>query len=300
MENPICISARDSRTTIPLLELKQHVVLYTETPPGPKLATRLCDYYFNKFPGIIKEYKSTAAGSFLQKWDGLVQRHFLANVILKLRSYDDWGYRFGDGRDTDSWQFCFHGYPPVTEPDNAGVVRLVFPWNAPSTLLLEVTTDLSNMVPCLSGSAGYYLQARAGSPWALESFDRMFGMAHRYWGIDADAIDITVEHMKQGFKSINWLTVIGKSWCQQHEEAIAAARASAFQVIDASEATIFQCAQAPQLGDRNRQEPMNVYRALAQSLLPIQVKEHRALGGTLWTDENTIEYLQRFTAPTKK
>jgi hypothetical protein len=60
---------------------------------------------------------------------------------------------------------------------------------------------------------------------------------------------------------------------------------------------LFQAEEKPRLIDRNRQEPLGGYGAVAGVLLPLQVSKHDAFGGRLWTDENTMNYLRRFTHP---
>jgi hypothetical protein len=295
--NPCFFPTSDPQDPFPLIELKQQLMVYTETPPGPKTARSVFDLYDERFGARITRFRTTAMAFLLRDWDSRARRAFLEQELPRLRSKMDWGYRFWDGKGADSWQFMFHGFPPATQPGNAGFFRFEFPWDVDPGVIRDLARALLAFLPCLSGSAGYYLQGRPGSKWENPSFDRMYGLAMRYWGAEAESLDVTVGHVLQGFKCVNWLTVIGDKWRQVAPEAISAAKAVAHQVTETPHATLFQAEEKPRLGDRNRREVLTGYRAVASALLPLQVTEHAAFGGNVWTDDNTIKYLRRFTNP---
>ena len=74
-----------------------------------------------------------------------------------------------------------------------------------------------------------------------------------------------------------------------------AAESAAFQFIRAPGGVILQAGSRPVLGDRNRLEPLDGYKAIARALEPIQVRRHGSFGGSRWTEENTMAWLRRFT-----
>lgn len=293
--NPILLITGDPDDIFPLLELKQHLILYSDTPPGPKTARAAYDLYTARFGDRISEYKSTADGKILQDWTPEAQAQFEAVLLPALRTKNDWGYRFWDGRGVDSWQFLFHGYPPVSEPDMAGVFRFEFPWDIPAEVLLEFTLAILRVVPCLSGTAGYHLQGQALTMNENRSYDAMFGMAHRYWGAEAQNLDVTLRHARSGYKCVNWLTLIGGALRQRDPAAVARAQALASAVVESPHTTLLQIGPRPRLIDRNRRDAFDDYTAVAEALLPLQITEHDAFGGDLWDDDNTLRYLRRFT-----
>ena len=107
--NPILVMTSDPGEIFPLLELKQHLVLYLETPPGPKTARVAYDLYMDRFGGHVTKYRSTAPGDIPREWTTAARREFEDLELPACRTKDDWGYRFWDGRGIDSWQFLFHG-----------------------------------------------------------------------------------------------------------------------------------------------------------------------------------------------
>ena len=292
MVNPFCYIAEDGE---PVLELKMGVVLYVEDPPNPDQARRVYDFYFGQCGDRIRTYCSTAPGSLPQAWDRSARKRFEDFKLKDLRKRRDWGYGFADGRKFDSWLFMFHGYRPYSEAGKASFFRFDFDWGVDLDFLRGFVEGLLSLVPCLSGFGGYYFQGSL-SHWE-ESYNRMFTLGMRYWGIEAHNLDVTVNSMLQGYKSVNWLTIIGETFRQGNPEAVRRAKNVAFAYKETPYAVLFQADAKPRFGDRNRQEVLPGYVALANALLPLQITEHDPLGGTLWTADNTIRYIRRFTHP---
>ena len=122
-------------------------------------------------------------------------------------------------------------------------------------------------------------------------------MAHRYWGIEAHNLDVTVNHMLQGYKCVNWLTILGNQYQKANKNAIEDAKLAAFAYKETNHAVLLQAEATPRFGDRNRQEVLDGYIAIAQALLPLQITEHESLGGYAWDEDNTMRYIRRFTHP---
>ena len=240
-------------------------------------------------------YRSTATGSVLKDWNANTKKIFENQELPELRKKSDWGYVFADNKEIDSWLFMFHGYRPRTEAGKASFYRFDFDWQVDPHFLYTFASELISLVPCLSGFAGYYLQGRVA--YSMESYDTMFAISHRYWGLEAHNLDVTVNQMLSGYKCVNWLTIIGDKFRQANPEAIEQAKQVAMKYHETEYAILFQADEVPRFGDQNRREVLSGYVAIAKALLPLQIREHEALGGTRWTDDNTIEWIQRFAPP---
>jgi hypothetical protein len=155
---------------------------------------------------------------------------------------------------------------------------------------------LSELTSFLSGFGGYYLQARMHFEYLEDSFDLIYAIAQRYWGIEAQNLDVTVDYMLEGYKCVNWLTFIGEPFLSQFSDAVAAAKTAANRVHETDYGVVLQAESVPTFGDRNRAADLPGYKAVARALEPLQITEHRAFGGRRWTDDNTIEYIRRFTS----
>ena len=292
--NPFCTPAPDG---IPVLELKQGVVLYLEDPPGPVSARRVYDHYLARCGDRVRVYRSTSQAASLVRWDAAGRHRFETTELPAIRARNDWGYAFSDARNVDSWLFMFHGYRPHTEAGKASFYRFDFPWDVDLAFLRDFTAELVTLVPCISGFAGYYLQGRPAPDFTNPSYDSMFAVARRYWGLEAHNLDVTVDHVLEGYKCVNWLTIIGEKLRKQDPEAVEAAKAAAFAHVDTGTTVLLQAERAPRFGDRNRREVLDGYVAVAKALLPLQIQEHAPFGGTRWDEDNTIRYIRRFTHP---
>ncbi len=295
--NPLLSPSPDPALGIPLAELKQHLLLFVDTPPGPKTARAVYDLYLQTWGDPFRSYASTALGELPHDWTPAARRRFEQVELPELRRLRTWGYGFFDKRPTDAWLMMFHGYRPASEPGRAGFYRFEFDWALPAARLLQFTQDLLGIVRCVSGYAGYKFQAQANGPFGKSSFDQVYAWARRYWGVDAEDLDVTVRHMREAYKCPSWLTIIGQGLESKHPDAVAAAQSAAYGAQRLPGGVILQAGEAPELGDRHRQERLPNYEAIAQALLPLQVRDHGSFGGTRWTTDTTNGWLRRFTAP---
>lgn len=293
--NPILEMTADANDPMPLVELKQHLVIFVEDPPGPASARLVYDLYLQYFGDVFKKYKSTFEGAFVHDWNPIARAQFEQQQLPMLRTTTDWGYGFSDDKPRDSWMFMFHGFRPVSEPDKAGFYRFEFDWEVDATFLRGFAERLMHQISFLSGYGGYFLQGRPNSQYETESFDRIFALAMRYWGCEVVDIELTAAQMKKGYKCVNWLTMIGEPFRSKFSQQIAKARSVAFESVETQSGVLLQAAKRPLLGDRNRMANMEGYAAIADALLPLQIKDHEEFFGDRWTDENTVSWLRRFT-----
>ena len=92
--NPILEMTVDPTDPLPLVELKQHLILFVDGPPGPRTARRVYDVGMAHFGNIFKNYRSTAPGKPLEPWTPEVQTHFETTLLPSLCSRETWGYAF--------------------------------------------------------------------------------------------------------------------------------------------------------------------------------------------------------------
>lgn len=288
--NPLCWLANNG---VPILELKVGLVLYLKRPPTITEISRVYDLYTKLCEDRINNYCSTAPGSIVQKWNLKARNNFEKVELPGLYSRQHWGYGFDDGKNIDSWLFMFHGYRAGREEGKASFFRFDFPWNVDTEVLLDFTSELIALISCLSGFCGYYFQSSSTN--LVLAYSKMFAWSHRYLGVEAHNLDTTVSHMLNGYKCVNWLTIIGNKLYQANSSVVEDAKRAAYSHKETDLAILFQAAENPLFGDVNKQEKLTGYNNVAQALLPLQITEHKSFGGEQWTAENTFQYIQRFT-----
>ena len=243
----------------------------------------------------VRVYRPTTPAYLLTGWNRESRKKFEQLELPELRQREHWGYVFSDNKDADSWLFMFHGFRPHSEAGKASFYRFDFDWQVDLAFLRDFAAGLVGLVPCLSGFAGYYLQGRLAHK--RESYDRMYALARRYWGIEAHNLDVSVNHLLDGYKCVNWLTVIGAPLREAHGEAVGRARDAAFWSRETEHATLLQSQEAPGFGDRHKHEVLDGYVAVARELLPLQITSHGPFGGARWNEDNTMAWIRRFTHP---
>lgn len=277
-----------------LYELKFGLVFYTDYPPGPKRAKAVFDLYMRNYGSRIKIYTSTCPGADLENWvDGSLDL-FHDQLLPNLRQRNDWGYGFDDGNVHNSYLFMFHGYRPAKEQGTASFFRFEFPWNVDQDEVKEFAADVARLVPFENGFGGYFFKPAITNP---ESYNKMYAVCRRFWGIEAWNLDVTVHYVLKGYKSVNWLTLIGNSLRLKETEAVKQAIKLAVCAEDLPNGVILQASEKALLGDRNYGESLSEYVAIAQALLPLQIKSFGSFGGERWNEENSLRWIKRFTSP---
>lgn len=290
--NPLCLLDARGR---PILELKLGLLLWLDGPPSPRMAREVYDLYMQRCGSHVRTYCSTAPGSLPRPWTAGARHSFENRDLPKLRRFNDWGYGFSDGRTTDSWLFMFHGFRPRSEPGRASFYRFDFPWDTDPMVVHDLALELLGTTPFRSGLAGPYFQLSMQDEVA--SLDRMYAWARRYWGIAARHLDATSWHMLDGIEGVNWVTLLGAYTLERHPEVVEAARAAAFASQQAPHGVLLRVEERPRIIDRNRNEPLGGYAAVASALRPLQIETHAGFGGDKWTADETMRYLLRLTEP---
>ncbi|MEP6653921.1 MAG: type VI immunity family protein [Myxococcales bacterium] len=274
----------------PLCQLKLSYVLYLDYPPGPKRAGRVVEAYMARFGQHVREYQPTSWLGPAWKWDPAARSAFPGR-LAELQKTVDWGYGFGDGTLVNNHLFMFHGYKPVTESGKASFFRFEWPWDTAADVVAPFVKEVADLVPFLSGNAGYILSTR---PFDPEAHDHMYAVARRYWGIEAWNLDSTVKYVLEGYKCPTWLTLIGDRLLEKISTR-GTLETALHLATRCATGTIFRTRQEPAFIDRNRVENYDNEKRVAEALLPLQIRTHEPFGGTRWTPETTLEWLYRFT-----
>lgn len=295
--NPLYIPCRDPAVGAPLIELKMHLLLFVDAPPGPVIARRVWDLYLRRWGDPFRLYKSTSVGALVKPWSAAARRSFEQIELPDLRRHEDWGYGFADERYSDSWMYMFHGYRPVSEAGKASFYRFEFDWQVDLDRLLSFTADVLRIVDVVSGYGGYFFQGLPNGPYARTYFDQAYAWGWRYWGVEVEDLDVSVDHMLEGYKCPSWITIIGEALKNKDASAVRRAEAAAFRAGHVASNTVLLAGPSPALGDRHLQTPLTYYEAIARALEPLQVRQHGSFGGSRWTDANTMAWLRRFSGP---
>jgi hypothetical protein len=277
-----------------LYEFKFGLVVYTNDPPGPRRAGAVFDLYEALYPNRIRRFVPTVPGSIPDKWTPAAAREFRSRWLPDLRQRAVWGYGFDDGRNEDGSLFMFHGFRPVTEKGMASFYRFEFPWNVDQAEVRRLAVDVARLVPFENGFGGYFLKPDVTRG---ASYDAMYAICQRFWGVEAWNLEVAAAHVLDGFAGVNWLTLIGESLRSRDPEAVEEAKRVAVAFDESPHGVVLQAAERAQLGDRNRREAMPGYVAVARALLPLQVKAFGSFGGEKWDEANSLAWLRRFTHP---
>lgn len=287
-QNPFVGKDQDGQV---LYQLKFSLILYLDYPPGPKRARKIYDLYMAQFGQHIKYYRSTGNVGPAEKWDANAKNSFEHLQLPQLQKQSDWGYAFFDGNELDYYLFMFHGYKKVSEAGKASFFRFEWPWNTDPALILQFTKSVCDSVPFLSGSAGYILNPQ---PFEPDAFDKMYAICSRYWGIEAWNMDLTVNHVLDGYKCVNWLTLIGDRLLTKKEKTPTLLDAINAFTIRTQNGFIVKSRNQPEFLDQNRNADCNAEKQIATALLPLQIEFHEDFGAPAW-EGNTMDWLKRFT-----
>jgi Protein of unknown function (DUF3396) len=294
--NPLVRMSEDPDDPGSVLELKTRLVLYLEDPPAREEVRRLYDLYMPRYGGDITHYRSTAFGAIPDEWTPATRRRFEHSELPGLYEHVRWGYLFGADRPTDARVFLFHGSRPASEAGRASILRFDFEWDFPAEELRHFAGLVLQQVECICGTVGYVLtHGEADAGIEIEAQVMMFAAAMRYWGAEAQDLDVTLERAVDGFPCISWLTIVGPRLRSRHADAVNRARAVAHASFDVNGHTVVQTEERPRLIDRNRREPLGNYPAVAEALLPLQLEDHPPFSDDPWDEDLTYRYLHRFT-----
>lgn len=179
-------------------------------------------------------------------------------------------------------------------------VRIVIPLNQDYRILAKSARMIADNVEVRSGHGGLTFTY---DPWAQsDALDRIYAQARRFWGVEVEEIVKTLPLMKDGIKSVNWLTLIGHEFTSRPEiQASLADLAKASNVVieQRKYANLLIAGPQPVEGDQHRpDQSLAPYDAVAKALAPLFIKAHPDFSGERWVKNgNAIGWIRRFINP---
>jgi hypothetical protein len=191
--------------------------------------------------------------------------------------------------------FGFDLYADSADP---GYVRLLLPARfgcAESSLSLALS--LAAGIDFISGTAGFAVSMRRDYSATKVGGD-VYALSRRFKGVDFGKPHMFASHIAEGLKSVNWLTFLGTQAvanCGGATMLEAGASLAPLKVHKLSRGIALQAGELPILGDVNRRESLDAYRAANSILLgsrfPLEsLNGYDGIGG----EENTVDWITRF------
>lgn len=180
------------------------------------------------------------------------------------------------------------------------VARIVIPLNQDCKTLEEAALTIADNVEIRSGHGGL---AFTYDPWLERgALDEIYAQARRFWGVEVEELVKTLPFTKEGIKSVNWITLVGREFASKPEiQASLAELAKAPNVtIDQRKyATVLIAGPQPVEGDQHRPDSsLDPYIAGARALEPLFIKAHPDFSGERWVKSGkTMGWIRRFIDP---
>jgi hypothetical protein len=166
----------------------------------------------------------------------------------------------------------------IEEDDKpAGLIRL----NLPADFIKESPKRLLDLVLSLaknfrfhSGHAGYSVNWDYRGEYAHDSRIKMGVLAGRFPAIDLVEAPATLMAIPEGFKRINWVTLLGNDLLAEKD-----IEASSWKGLEAHvlpHGMAFVAGDQPKVGDVNRKEDLSAYHKVGRALAPARSRDHIA------------------------
>ena len=281
-------------------ELDFLVRLYTRACPRDRLSR----YKIAEF-----EHWPTVANPALTASGRQAAAHGLPTPALepvrrRIRDGRAFELRFWDGREIDaaegSWSFsCTRIH--LRRSGLHAFVRILIPLEAGPQILPDLARAIARNVRFLSGNGGLTF---AYQPWhKAVAFDHIFAMARRFWGVDIEDLNASLPLMREGLKSIGWITMLGQvggaSAGSASPPAFLANPIDNVTITTELHGVIMLVGAEPVAGDINRQAPeLSPYFTLARCLEPLVLAHHPDFDGDLFAKSGgTVDWIRRFIDP---
>lgn len=190
------------------------------------------------------------------------------------------------------------GFDLYADGGDPGYVRLVMPAEfALSSSSLATSLSLAHGLDFLSGTAGFAVSMRANYS-AQKVGGAVYALSRRFKGVDFGRPHMFASFVAQGLKSVNWLTFLGAEGVARSGGAAkigAIASTASLKIHDLPSGIAIQAGALPTLGDVNRQESLDNYKAANRLVLPSRfpvesLNGYDEIGG----EENTVDWISRF------
>ncbi|SAL83431.1 hypothetical protein AWB67_06405 [Caballeronia terrestris] len=228
----------------------------------------------------------------------------LEPVRQRIRTGRAFEVRFWDGNEIDapdgSWSFSCTGLK-LRRSGLHAFARILVPLATSPALLFDLARAIARNVRFLSGHGGLVFVYH---PWhKAPAFDYIFAAARRFWCVDIEDLNVSLPLMRDGIKSINWITMIG----QLHDRLVET-DATRFGLERAPEGVVVHkerlgyvviIGPAPTTGDINRPGPqLRPYFEFGERIAPLVLTQHPDFdGASFFRTGSTVGWIRRFVDP---
>lgn len=199
---------------------------------------------------------------------------------------------------TGDWDFNCRALL-VRETGRHAFARIVVPLETDPNLLLQLAVTIADTVQIDFGHGGLTL---AYDPRVIgAAFDGIYALTRRFWGVDVEYLTATLPIAKQGIKSVNWLTILGRERMNASgvETELGSVSSAGVVVDPRRNAVLFVAGPQPVAGDQNHPDTtLKPYVAVAKALERLFLKDHPDFPGNKFVNNgNTVGWMRRFLEP---
>lgn len=272
------------------------LTLYLPGAPRRVEVTAALNAYRQTCPVDRQEFVSGSQAPAFTPVSGAMGRRILESHLERMSQRIDEGIAVWDGRETESWWFTIRGVPPIGETRRASFCQVRFPSETDMERVYGLALTLAETLPFLSGHGGY--TAVFNAERKMSAFDQIFVWAKRYWGLEVEDLNLTLEHVVDRIKGANWLTFVGEGMMSLDDEI--GSELSGLAGVDVAatrHGRLLRAGPAPVLGDRNRMEWPEGYAAVEKLLAPHKLTHHDEFGGRFEREGATMSWFRRLLEP---
>jgi Protein of unknown function (DUF3396) len=276
----LCIRDKDDRPALRIGLLMTLFIPEAWTRPVREAIAEAAEEYVSQFRSYLRWSRSPEDG--------------LAYGMDEVPAPRDWLPQYPDG---EGWFFGFHsgeqknaaaefqvyafGSEKNDAYDDPGCFQVYLPLNwfatHPGTFPEFVLSFAKRLRPA-SGYAGIGVLEPL-SPYDREPFQSTVRqIADRFPGLEIEHLPGHLNHVGEGIKGVNWLTLLGDRWVQQigGNNYLYMRLGDNFKLTPYDGGLMIQAGPKPQIGDVAANRWPRHYVTLAKVLKPIQIKEHYA------------------------
>ena len=180
-----------------------------------------------------------------------------------------------------------------------GYVRLLLPLefiNQGVADYIALVKSLASRLKFHSGYAGYGVNIDQDYPESMQN-GVVYTLSRRYRGVEFGRPHMFASFLREGIKSVNWLTFLGERFIDElgGRKSLESKLGEGMTMHELPHGVVIQAGAEPDFGDVNRQQTLPLYRQVGALLKDVRfpstiLREYNGIGGT----ENTEEWLARF------
>ncbi|MCU9840060.1 DUF3396 domain-containing protein [Ruegeria sp. WL0004] len=174
-----------------------------------------------------------------------------------------------------------------------GYVRMLFPIDTDTGLLIETARQLGNLLPAYSGHGGPVFTYEPDL--RFQAFRAIHSVARRFHGIDVEDLRITLPMMRDRWKSPCWLNFFGIGSAPEGDVGIR--RMDGVRVFDLTHGTLYVLGDRPEVLDVNRPPVRSeTYQTMARLMSNRFIEEVGEFSGAGWLEDagSADSWLTRF------